>query len=306
MLFQIAAELCRSQHGVASHGQLASFGANAAVVRDWVRSGRVVRIQPGVVAIAGAPLTWRSHLAAASLSHGGDLVVVSHRASAVLHRLDGVEGPWIEVTVDRGRHVRLADAIVHRTPTLEPDDVTHVDGIRVTSVARTLADLGAVVPRDTVERALDDALRRGFRRRWIEQVLERVQRPGPSGTGTLATILDDRADLDGLAGNWFERLVISPLQDMGFDVVPQLEVRFAAGGRAFIDAAIPSLGLAVEAHSKRWHFGDRKNVLDADRDAKLAAEGWQTVYVRYSIAVRPGGVRAYVGPVATARGWHPA
>jgi hypothetical protein len=37
---------------------------------------------------------------------------------------------------------------VHRGPPLYPDDVTVVDGIAVTSVARTLIDLAEVMERD--------------------------------------------------------------------------------------------------------------------------------------------------------------
>lgn len=35
--------------------------------------------------------------------------------------------------------------VVHRVPELHPDDVTTVDGIRVTTVARTLIDLAEVM-----------------------------------------------------------------------------------------------------------------------------------------------------------------
>ena len=38
--------------------------------------------------------------------------------------------------------------VSHRVPALHPDDVTVVDGIPVTSVARTLVDLAEVMSRD--------------------------------------------------------------------------------------------------------------------------------------------------------------
>ena len=38
--------------------------------------------------------------------------------------------------------------VIHRVPALHPDDVTVVDGIPVTSVARTLVDLAEVMSRD--------------------------------------------------------------------------------------------------------------------------------------------------------------
>ena len=38
--------------------------------------------------------------------------------------------------------------VIHHVPALHPDDVTTVDGIPVTSVARTLVDLAEVMSRD--------------------------------------------------------------------------------------------------------------------------------------------------------------
>jgi hypothetical protein len=69
--------------------------------------------------------------------------------------------PLVEVSVRRGRYPTVDGVLVHRAKRLDPCDVTEVDGIPVTSVARTLCDLGAVVPQDAVEAALDSALRRG-------------------------------------------------------------------------------------------------------------------------------------------------
>ena len=57
------------------------------------------------------------------------------------------------------------------------------------NLARTLCDLGAVVPLHRVEGALDDALRWNVSERWILETLDRVDRPGPSWTATLRRIL---------------------------------------------------------------------------------------------------------------------
>ena len=46
---------------------------------------------------------------------------------------------------------------MHRSVNLAPDDLTVTNGIRVTTVARTLLDLAAVIPARGLERALDRA-----------------------------------------------------------------------------------------------------------------------------------------------------
>jgi hypothetical protein len=60
----------------------------------------------------------------------------------------------IHVTVPRcaGDPRALPDpppgVVIHYVPELHPDDVTTIDGIPVTSVARTLVDLAEVMPRE--------------------------------------------------------------------------------------------------------------------------------------------------------------
>lgn len=76
-------------------------------------------------------------------------------------------------------------------------DVTIVDAIPVTTPARTLLDLAAVVEREALEEALDDALRRGLvsisRLRWRLEELGR--RPG---AGTIRSLMAARGDKDAV------------------------------------------------------------------------------------------------------------
>ena len=91
------------------------------------------------------------------------LVVV---LSLALVGLGIVSSPWassavrrgvVEVTVPRGTRVRGVDAIVHESLDLRPEDCTFVGPIPVTTPARTLIDLGAVVRWERVEEAFDGA-----------------------------------------------------------------------------------------------------------------------------------------------------
>ncbi len=299
--FGAVAELAASQHGAFTPRQAAALAIPASTLQSWRRRGLIWPALPGVFLLAGRELTWRTHLAAASLSHGSDTVVVSHRAAVALHGLDGIHEPFLEVTVARDRTVRLPGFRIHRSLVLDPADVTFVDGIRVTSIARTVADLGAVATDELVAQVLDDALRRGVRRRWIEQTLQRIDRPGPSGTSSLRRVLARYRDL-GRTDSWFETLVLERLVRGGIaGVVAQYPVRSAAGKLlAVLDAAVPEVKLGIEAHSKRFHFGERKNTVDADRDFELAVEGWELMYVRFDEA-RSGAVVDRVRRLVDAR-----
>jgi hypothetical protein len=87
----------------------------------------------------------------------GPAAALSHRSAADLHGLRKTNRAPIDVTVP-GRTARRHDGIdLHRSTTLTPADVTIVDAIPVTTVARTVLDLAAVVHRRAVERALDQA-----------------------------------------------------------------------------------------------------------------------------------------------------
>ena len=52
--------------------------------------------------------------------------------------------------------------VIHHAPDLHPDDVTVVDGIPVTSVARTLVDLAEDMTRDELRAAFAQARKRGI------------------------------------------------------------------------------------------------------------------------------------------------
>jgi hypothetical protein len=84
-------------------------------------------------------------------------------------------GAWvIEVTAPRGCKPKPG-IIVHRSRVIHPDDRATVDGIPVTSVARTVVDLADVVNERELTRAVRQAeILRAFDLTAVEQVLERL------------------------------------------------------------------------------------------------------------------------------------
>ena len=82
---------------------------------------------------------------------------------------------------------------IHRSTTLTPSDLTTVHAIPCTTVARTLVDLGDVVGRQAIERAVKEAeILRVFDLTAVNQALERA---GPRrGAGILRAILASYTD----------------------------------------------------------------------------------------------------------------
>ena len=188
----LISRLAERQHGVVSLPQLQFLGLSARAVRDRVAAGRLTRIHRGVYAVGHGRLTLRGHWMAAVLAYGPG-AVLSHRSAAALHGIRPDNRPKTDVTVP-GRSARSRPGIVvHRSTTLQPADITTIDGIPCTSLARTLLDLAEVIDRQGVERAVSQAeVLCIFDLREVEDVLSRAT--GRHGAGVLRSVL---AEYDG-------------------------------------------------------------------------------------------------------------
>ncbi len=298
------AELAANSHSVITRTQAADHLSNDRIATA-IRHGWLTEPYAGVIAFAGAPQTFEHRLRAATLATRG-VSVASHRSAARLHCLDGLEdGSVIEVSVDRAHRWQFDDDVVaHHVQSLDPRDLVEIDGIATTGIARTLADLGSVVrSSDRVAQALTDARRRGVSVSWLRETAERLHRPGQSGTGILLRLLDAIPSEGRISESWFEELLARCLDDPRIpELVPQHEIRAIDGSFvARVDLAIPHLKLAIEAHSKRHHFGPRAERADADRDLRAAACGWEMLYLGWHATKRPAEVADLIAAVVRAR-----
>jgi hypothetical protein len=122
----------------------------------------------------------------------GPAARASHRSAAGLLELRVDNRATVDVTVPRASARKRAGIDVHTTTTLTRADVTTHQGIPCTSVARTLVDLGDVIGRRGVERAVEQAeVLRVLDLGALDEVLARA---GPRrGAGMLRSILGDLA-----------------------------------------------------------------------------------------------------------------
>jgi hypothetical protein len=127
--------------------------------------------------------------------------------------------------------------------------------------------------------------------------------PAKAGTGTLLRLLDlaerDRAVPD----SWLERLVEHLVVQPGLPAFErQHVVRDERGGFvARVDGAFPTIRLGIEAHSRRFHFGAGPEARDEDRDLRLAALGWELLYLGWQHTRRPVEAAALVATAARER-----
>jgi hypothetical protein len=83
--------------------------------------------------------------------------IVGYRAAAWLYRLDAIPELQPEFLVEHG--TRRRGPFDHQRRRIDDIEIVDVQGVPVTSVRQTLADLCAVVDLDIVERAMESALR---------------------------------------------------------------------------------------------------------------------------------------------------
>src|SRR5207302_39175 len=147
-----------SQHGLITRDNARLAGVSEKQLRTLVDRGLLERITPQLFRTTGSVRTWHQRLMAAVLNAGPG-AVASHETGAALWRVPGFS-PWqLEVSRPAGRRVRHPLAIVHHTLYLPDHHVRVVEGIPVTSPARTLFDIAGSsgVHPMRADRALENA-----------------------------------------------------------------------------------------------------------------------------------------------------
>ncbi len=151
------ARLAAGQFGVVTSEQLLACGLGRGGIKHRVTTGRLQRLWRGIYAFGHSELTREGHLIAAVLACGPD-AVLSHMSAAVHWELLARPREAIDVTVvGRGTRGSRPGINLHSARRLDPADLTAHHGIPITTPARTLVDLCAVVPARLVERAYEQA-----------------------------------------------------------------------------------------------------------------------------------------------------
>jgi very-short-patch-repair endonuclease len=264
--------LAAGQHSLAHRTQATELGMTARQIDERVASGLLIPEQRGVYRLAGAPRTPEQALLAACLAAGA---VASHRSAGVLWAMRGVESARPEIIVPATRCPTLRGVLVHRTDRLDPVDVSRRRRISVTTPARTLLDLGAVVPAPVVESALEDALmRRLVTFALLTATLERLGGPGRNGAGVLRALVEERDPATAPTQSMLEDRMFRLIRRARLPApVRQYEV---AGVR--LDGAYPHLRLGLEADSRRWHGGRLDVQRNSDKANRLLAHGWRVLH----------------------------
>jgi len=317
----LVATIAGSQGGVLSARQLRWAGLSSSTIRRREATGRLYRQAQGVYSLT--PILgengrrWAALLAAGADRPAAESAtrqqVVGSRANdrtlvARTWHLDGsvLLSHWSalhlagivdraparhDVTVVGARRApRNAAIIGHVAARLEREDRGWCRGMPCVSAARALIEIAPDISEGRLRRLIREAQFRGsLDARRVASLLARL--PTHPGVAALRRVDPDlmqngQTPLEVEIGAFLEReTALAPW-------VAQHWVRTPTAGWCRLDFARPDLLLAVEADGGGAHVTTQGRSSDAERDAEMAAAGWETVRI----------MRAHVsGPVARRR-----
>jgi very-short-patch-repair endonuclease len=274
------AERAARQHQVIALRQLRELGAGEKAVRRRLSDRRLHPLFRGVFAVGLARPSLRGRWKAATLALGED-ALLSHRDAAVLLDLASERRPGVDVTVP-GRNARSQPGIsAHRIVVSVPADRNEVDGIPVTSVARTLLDLAALLGPTKLRRAYERAERvQALDVRAIDDLLLRSN--GHRGAGRLRDLRAYDPALAAQAESELERIFLDLLRAHR---VPMPQVNVLVDG-FLVDAYWPEADVVAELDGYEFHHDREAFERDHAKLAKLRLAGHEVLALTYEQVVR--------------------
>jgi very-short-patch-repair endonuclease len=265
--------------------QLLALGFGRRSIQHRIERGRLFTVSLGVYAVGWPALNQQRRWMAAVLA-GGENAVLSHRSAAALWEIGTEEPGRIDVSVRRRCELRRPGVRLRSRPNLTPREIVRRDDIPVTSPVQTLVDLSTELEPLPLERAVNDADKRGLvDPETLREELARFR--GEPGVRPLRLLLDklffrlSDSDLE----IYFRRIV--KVAKLAMPLSKQLVNRFE------VDFFWPDLGLVVETDGLRYHRTPSAQTRDARRDRAHVIAGMTPLrFTHYEVRYEPARVRA--------------
>src|SRR5689334_3427936 len=184
---ELIAARAERQHGVVARSQLLADGIGRRAIDRRIASGLLRPLHRGVFAVGHRGLRREGWWMAAVLATGPG-AALSHRSGAAFWGMRSDTRARVDVSASSRRRSTLR-VQVHEIQ-LRDDEAEEQNGIRVTTPARTLFDLAAVVPFHQLEAAFNEA---EYRRLSSPVSLDALLRRYPHHRGNTAIrrVVDD-------------------------------------------------------------------------------------------------------------------
>ena len=265
----IIRKLAAEQHGAVARPQLVDRGLSRWQIRHRLGTGRLTRLHRGVYGVGPVPGVLQREMAAALACGPG--AVVSHWSAAYGWELTRArEGRAVAISVPRDVRLNDTGIRVFRTLELADDEATSLDGLHLTTPARTLFDLSGWVSDGELRRAVVRAVPRLVDPADIQALLRRY--PRRRGRKRLRRLMEIYGD-QGLTRSEAEREFLRVLRSGGLPL-PETNV-FVAGYE--VDCLWRDARLIVEIDGRAYHSDATAFQGDRERDAALTAAGYRVV-----------------------------
>ena len=275
----VALDLAERQHSMVATYQLLEAGVTSQIIWRMRRSDDWEALSSKVLARRGAERTQFGRLMAGVLDAGAS-AFLSGPASAALWKVAGfgmLHLRDVDASRPRGGSRRPSSlARVHEVRDLEPDHVTRLHGIPVSTPTRMVFELAASVHPAKAERALDNVWSRNLtNRRLLDQMLDDWADHGRNGTVAMREILERRpSDYVPPASNLESRFThLATKHDVG-----PFRRQINLGGEAWIgrvDFLHQRCPLVVEVLSEMYHAALFAQEADDRRFALLDEVGYE-------------------------------
>jgi predicted transcriptional regulator of viral defense system len=154
-------EIAEGQAGYFTSRQAGEAGVDRSVLSRQVQAGRLRRVRHGIYRLVHFPAAPDEDLVVAWLETG-PASVISYDSALALHHLSDALPAEIHVTVPRTASHRRPGIRLH-TNRLAPQEITRRNGVAVTTVPRTIADVAASgLSEEFVIQAVREALINGL------------------------------------------------------------------------------------------------------------------------------------------------
>lgn len=294
---RVVLDVARRHHGACARGELVANGLSRSAIDRRIRRGLLVPVGGGVYLLRGAG---EDPLAAASAAVlRSPEAVVSHWTAARLHGFPLPPVNRSHVMLPRYAPLPRLDLplTVHQTRHLPVVDVVDLDGLRVTSPARTLCDLAPWLRPARLQHLCEERfLLSSPAPERLVACHRALARRGRAGTVALRSVLDALLDDEPFPESQLELALLRLLVEGGLSGLRrQYRPPWFDGVRGIVDFADPEARLVVEADGRRWH--STRQAFDADRrrDRVAAGHGWHVLRFGWQeVTGRPDEVRAEI------------
>jgi very-short-patch-repair endonuclease/predicted transcriptional regulator of viral defense system len=287
-VFDQVASIAARQHGLVTREQIRATGLSDQQLRTLRRTGVLAVIEPRIYAVTGAPRSWEQALFGKVLA-GGSLVIAGARSAAGLWRLDRFRRQHMDLLAPAPAARRVPGARVHETNDLRSRDRTVLEGIPVSTPARTILDVARYVSPARLGAMLDDAVRRDLTTYLeVQERFAELAARGRNGIATVREVLSTRPDGATVPDSPLEDDVRTLLRRAKLPE-PVLHFRVDCDELTYVlDLAWPEQLVALECDGFRFHRTPAQLDWDDRRRTALSLRGWLVLHTtRTTLRTQP-------------------